>query len=132
MRSAVIAFEACPVGALLALQAEEAAHERLAPHMLQSEVFDVRLEEAVAAVEAGIAYIQAHHITGFQVLVARNALGWTRRELSQRARYNYLHLGVEKSDAPLPGRLTKVRAVRATLEAAGIRFLPDGTVVQSF
>lgn len=68
-------------------------------------------------------------ISGVQVKLARTALGWSVRELADRAEVNFNTVSRFENGAGAHGRT--VEALERTLEAAGIVFIPDGAASTS-
>jgi transcriptional regulator with XRE-family HTH domain len=65
-------------------------------------------------------------ISGAQIRAARNLMGWTARDLSQRAVVSVSTVNLIENAKGLPSTTREqVAAVRAALEEAGIEFL-DG------
>ncbi|WP_202910769.1 helix-turn-helix domain-containing protein [Teichococcus vastitatis] len=68
-------------------------------------------------------------LTGEQLRAARAMLQWRASDLAEKAGVNLSTiLRAEKANGPVSMMPANERAIRATLEAAGIRFLPDGCV----
>ncbi|MCI0753459.1 transcriptional regulator [Teichococcus vastitatis] len=68
-------------------------------------------------------------LTGQQLRAARAMLQWSAGTLAERSEVSLATIQrAEKKDGPVSMMPANERAIRATLEAAGIRFLPDGCV----
>jgi transcriptional regulator with XRE-family HTH domain len=63
-------------------------------------------------------------ITGAQVRAARGLLGWTVRDLAQRAVVSIPMVDtIERTQGPPSGNLAHSASIQATLESAGIEFI---------
>jgi transcriptional regulator with XRE-family HTH domain len=63
-------------------------------------------------------------ISGLQVKLARTALGWSVRELADRAAVNFNTVSRYENGAGAHSRT--VESLERTLVAAGIMFIPEG------
>jgi transcriptional regulator with XRE-family HTH domain len=68
-------------------------------------------------------------LSGEQLRAARAMLQWRASDLAEKAGVSLSTVQrAERSNGPLSMMPANARALRATLEAAGIRFLPEGGV----
>ena len=64
-------------------------------------------------------------ISGLQVKLARTALGWSVRELADKAEVNFNTVSRFENGAGVHART--VQALEGALESAGIVFIPSGS-----
>lgn len=65
-------------------------------------------------------------ITGRQIAAARALIGIAQADLAETARISIATLRrMEASDGPAAGMANNVEAVRRTLEAIGVEFIPE-------
>lgn len=62
-------------------------------------------------------------VTSAQIRAARGLLDWTVRDLADRAKVHRNTVSRSETDATGPGHATA--AIRAALELAGVRFIPE-------
>jgi transcriptional regulator with XRE-family HTH domain len=68
-------------------------------------------------------------LTGQQLRAARAMLQWSAGLLAEKSEVSLATIQrAEKGNGPVSMMSANERVIRATLEAAGIRFLPDGCV----
>jgi DNA-binding Xre family transcriptional regulator len=75
--------------------------------------------------------IERETMDGEHIRAARALLGWTAKDLSEKAGISYATVQrIDATKGPVPGRHDTIEAIRIALEGAGISFLREGDMAQ--